>query len=181
MQKTTLSVYMIFLSSFVFAQKYIDMTAQLSNIEGNLVIDGNILKKEYDTREEIIITGKNMIVQDKSGFVFNNVIIQLSGGLIVEAESHVYPKILDSYIFCKYAEGITSKNIIQRSNLKHVNLQKVKYLKKITGNPEIWIFDRSGKSVYKGLKNEINDLIVPIARYDVKIKGRTFDEAVLFY
>lgn len=165
----------------IFSQKYIDMTQQLANIKGNFIVDGNILKKEYNTREEIIITGKNMKIRNKSGFVFNNIIVQLTGSIIVEEDSKIYPKLLDSYIFCKHAEGISSKSIIKKTNLRSVSLDKVEYLKKINGNPEILIYDRSGKSVYKGLKSNISNVYLPIARYDVKIKGKSFDEDILFY
>ncbi|WP_010179419.1 hypothetical protein [Aquimarina agarilytica] len=157
------------------------MTNQLSYIKGNLIIDGNTLKREYNTREEIIITGKNMRISNKSGFVFNNVIILLSGSIEVEEDSKIYPKILDSYIFCKYAEGIESKNIIKRSNFNNVSLEKVDYLKKIQGDPQIWIYDSSGKSVYKGYKSNMTNISLPISRYDVKVKGRSFDEKILFY
>ncbi len=179
--KTIIFLTLILLNLSIFSQKYVDMTHQLANIKGNLIIDGNILKKEYNTREEIIITGKNMKINHKSGFVFNNIIVQLTGSILVDDDSKICPKLLDSYIFCKYSEGISSKSIIKKSNFRNVSLDKVEYIKKINGNPEIWIYDRSGKLVYKGLKSNINNIYLSIARYDVKIKGKSFDEDILFY
>lgn len=160
------------------------MTKELSNIDGNLAIDGNMLKLKYSTREEIIITGKNLHLKNKSGFVFNNIILQLSGNIIIDDEATVYPKIIDSYIFCKSSDNIESKRIIQDSKFKDiVELSKVKYLKKIKGNPKIYIFNSAGKCEFKGYKNEIEGNYLTVARYDVKVDGKqkSFKSKILFY
>ena len=99
----------------------------------------------------------------------------------MEEDSKIFPKIIDSYILCKYADGITSKNIIKKSNFNKANLEKTTYIKNIKGDPQISIYDSSGKSIYKGYKSGIHQIFVPISRYDIKVKGISFDEKVLFY
>ncbi len=170
--------------SIVISQKYIDMTPELSNIKGNLIIDGNSLKLKHHTREEIIIRAKNLKFSNNSGMVLNNVILQLSGNIIVDDGAKIFPKIIDSYIFCRSSENLQSKRIIIKNNFKDVvNLSKVKYLKKIKGNPKVYLYNKAGKCKFKGLKSEMENKYLAVSRYDIKIEGpyKSFDSNILIY
>jgi len=110
----------LLMSTLLFSQKYIDMTEKLSNIDGNLAIDGNVLKLKLKTREEIIITGRNLHLKNNCGFVFNNLILELSGSIIIDEGATVYPKIIDSYIFCKSSENLQSNRIIEGTRFNDI-------------------------------------------------------------
>lgn len=128
------------------------MTNELSNIKENLLIDGNILRRKHNITGEVIIKGKNMKFNNNSGIILNNVIIQLSGSIILEDEAKIYPKFIDSYIFCKSSDQWEFKNIIIKSKFDDVKLEKSKYIKKIKGNPKIYIYDASGQKYMRGIK-----------------------------
>ncbi len=176
-------VFVVFCTIFslnsIVAQQYIDMTDKLSNIKGHIVIDGNSIQSSSNSREQIIITGKDMVIQDRSSFVFHNIIVQLTGKIIVKGK--IKPVLFDSYIFCKDAGGMIADNIIEMNDFADVVVSKVDFIKKIKGNPQIWIYDSSGKRVFKGAKDETKGLTLPISRYDVKVVGQTFNSKVLFY
>lgn len=173
---------LLFLStSSALSQKFIDMTKKLSNIEGNLVIDGNSIRKKLNTREEVIIRAQNMVFNKTSSIILNEVIVQLSGDIIIESGAKVFPKFLNSYIFCKGSESWESKNIIVKSNLKEFNLFKVKHIKKLKGNPVIFIYDFSGKKVFEGNKESTKGVKLPIGHYDLRVKGEAYLSNLLFY
>ena len=174
--------YFFTLSSiFCFSQTYVDMTKELSNIDSNLLIDGNILRRAHNTSGELIVTGKNMTFSDNSGIILNNVIIQLTGDIILEDGAKIHPKFINSYIFCRSSDQWSSKNIIIKSNYNDVDLSKVKHVKKIKGNPEIYIYNSSGKKVYSGFKNESKGTKLSIGRYDIRVVGQAFQSELLFY
>jgi len=165
----------------VFSQKYVDMSKQLSHIDGHIVIDGNKYRRELNTREEIIITGKDMVINGKSSIILNEVIVQLSGEIMIDDEVTVYPKFLDSYIFCKASDNWESKNIIVKSHIKDIEISKVKYIKKIKGNPKISIYDCAGKNVFKGSKEDTKGKMLSVGRYDLRIQGQAFQSKLPFY
>lgn len=178
--KHLLLFYLLFYHLYSYSQYYIDMTYELSNVKENLIIDGNTLKSEHRTREEIIITGKNLVLNDNSGIILNNVILLLNGSVQIKDGARVFPKLIDSYIICKNSDQWESKFIVTKSNFESVELRKVKHIKKIKGNPNITILDASGKIVYKGPKDELNNKKLPIARYDLKVEGRSYESKLLF-
>ena len=157
------------------------MTEDLSDVSETLLIDGNLLRKEYDALGELIILGKNMVIKNNARIILNNVIVQLSGDIILEDEAEIYPKFIDSYIFCKNSDQWNSKYIIVKSGYKDVSLSKIKYIRKIKGNPKIHIYDPSGKKVYSGRKDEIKEVKLTIGRYDLRIEGKSFESDLLFY
>ena len=163
------------------AQVFIDMSEELSNINKTLLIDGNLLRKKHNTSGEIIITGKNMLFKNNSRVILNNVIILLSGDIILEDDAKIYPKFIESFIFCKSSDQWISENIIVKSNFKDFELAKVKHIKKIKGNPNIYIYDLSGKKVYSGPKDKIKDVKLAVGRYDLRVEGKFFKDNLLFY
>ncbi len=171
--KQLIILFSICFSSVCISQKYINMSKELSNIKGNLIIDGNSLKLKHDTREEIIIIGEDLRLNDKSGIVLNNVIVELSGRILVEDDAKVYPKIIDSYIFCKSSDNLSSSKIIVKSKFnRYVELSRTKFIKRIKGNPKLYIYDSKGKCKFKGLKSETVGEFLNISRYDIKIDGK---------
>lgn len=180
--KTSLLLLFLLTSFFANSQFYIDMTNELSNVKENLVIDGNTLKINHNTREEIIITGKNLKLNNNSGIILNNLIIQLSGNIIIEEDAKVFPKLINSYIFCRSSENWNSKYIIEKSNTESVDISKVKSIKKIKGNPKITIYDSAtGTRVYSGYKDNSKGKTLSISRYDLKVDGGEFLSNLLFY
>jgi len=157
------------------------MTNELSNIKENLLIDGNILRRKHNITGEVIIKGKNMKFNNNSGIILNNVIIQLSGSIILEDEAKIYPKFIDSYIFCKSSDQWESKYIIVKSKYNDFRLDKIKHIKKIKGNPKIYVYNATGGKVYAGRKDDVQDLYLPIGRYDLRIEGESFQSDLLFY
>ena len=166
---------------FMFSQTYVDMTEDLADVNGTLLIDGNLLRKKNDTQGEIIILGRNMLIKNNARIILNNVIIQLSGDVILEDDAQIYPKLIESYIFCKNSDQWNSKYIIVKSGYEDVSLSKIKHIRKIKGNPKIHIYDPSGKKVYSGRKDEIKEVKVAIGRYDLRVEGKSFESDLLFY
>ncbi len=162
-----------------FGQLKINMSKELTNISKPLIINGSSIQAERGTRDEIIITGKNMNIKNKSGFFFNNVLIFLNGS--INFEGQIKPKLIDSYILCKDAGLLNSKNIIEVKSFDAFNLGKTKYIKKLANNPQLQIYDGNGTRVYNGNKEGTKDIFLPISRYDIKVIGVTFDEKVLLY
>ena len=155
------------------------MTSALGNINGHLTIDGNTIQSENMSRDQVVITGKNMVINDRSSFIFHNVLVQLSGKIIVKGK--IKPVLFDSYILCKDAGNLSSASIIEVDDFDNVVIGKVDYIKKLPNNAEIWIYDLSGRRVFKGSKSEANKASLPISRYDVKVVGESFESKVLFY
>ena len=178
MNKITLLLLFLFIGTGTYAQRYIDMTEELSNITGNLVIDGNTLQAKEKTKEQIIITGENMVLNHRSSFLFQNVLVQLSGKIIVKGD--VRPLLLDSYIFCKDAGPLVSKKVLNLERFDDIYVGKVDYIAKLNGNPVIHIYSAAGKRVFKGTKSETTDFKLPIAMYDVKVVGVAFKSKMLF-
>ena len=180
MKKIT-TLILFFATTLVFSQVEIDMTKELSNINGHITIDGNTLQAKLGTKDQIIITGKNMVFNDRSSFVFNNVIIRLTGNIIVRGA--LRPTLMDSYILCKNAGSLKSKNIIETKVVERneVEIGKVAYIKNLQGNPEIWLYSTTGQRIFKGSKSEANSFKVPVSRYDVKVVGQSFKDKVFFY
>lgn len=176
--KTISLLIALAITATVSSQKYIDMSQLLSNMNGHTTIDGNALQVEHNTREQIIITGQDMVLNEKSSFLFRNIIVQLSGKIRVKGISRPY--IMDSYIFCKNASGLKSKFIIETKNTDRVMLAKVDYIKSLKGNPDLWVYDMAGKRVAKGKKNDLAETSLPVSQYDVKVVGIEFKEKVLF-
>ncbi len=177
MHRFTLYLFLL-TTSFAFSQKYIDMTEELSNIKGHLAVDGNTLQYKNNTKDQIIITGKDLVLNDRSSFMFNNVILQLSGKIIVKGAAK--PSLINSYIFCKNSGALKSPNIIEKDDLKSINIGDVAYIKSLKGNPELWVYDISGQRVFKGTKKDAENFTVPISKYDVKVVGVEFKDSVLF-
>ncbi len=169
----------IFSLNSVIGQQYIDMTEQLSNIRGHLTIDGNTIQSTNNNREQVIITGKDMVIHDRSSFVFHNVIVQLTGDIVILGK--IKPVLFDSYVFCNDAGGLQANSIIETDDFADVMVSRVNYIKKIQGNPQIWIYDTAGKRVFKGSKSETSNVTLPISRYDVKVVGQSFESKVLFH
>jgi len=177
-----LSPCLLFLFNFSLnAQIFVDMTDELSNVSQKLIIDGNAIRSEYGVRDEIIITGKNMFFSGKTNLILNDVVVQLSGDIIVRDGVKVYPKFLNSYIVCKSSESWESKNIIVKSSVTKVDLSKVKHIKKIKGNPRITIYDYSGHKVYDGTKADTKGKMIVLGRYDLRVKGQSYLSKLLFY
>lgn len=169
----------LLISTLTFGQKFIDMADALSNVNGHFVIDGNTLQSKYNTKDQIVITGNDLVLNDRSSFIFYNVILQLEGDVIVKGA--VRPKMYDSYIFCKKSKTLESKNIIEIKNYNDVIAGEVDYIKNLPDGSEIWLYNSEGKRIFKGKKNEINTFSLPISRYDVKVVGHSFKDKVLFY
>lgn len=163
------------------AQVFIDMTKELSNISETLLIDGNILKKKYNIEGDVIIKGGNMFFKNNSRVILNNVIIQLTGSIVLEEEAKIYPKFINSYIFCKSSDQWTSENVIIKTNFKEVKLEKVDYLKKLEGNPKIFIYNSAGQNVYTGYKSNLKGATLPIGIYDLRVQGMKYQSDLLFY
>lgn len=177
MKKITL-LFLLITSFISFGQEYFDMTKELENINGHLTIDGNALKYRHNTREQIIITGKDLVLNDRSSFTFNNVILQLTGKIIVKGK--VKPVLIDSYIFCADSGAMKSDRVIETDSLEDIRIADASYIQKLKGNPEISIYSPSGTRIFKGTKNEAKDYSIPISRYDVKVVGVGFKDNVLF-
>ncbi len=177
MKKITLLTFLL-ISTFTFGQKIVDLSDVLANVNGHVTIDGNMLQAKYNTKDQIIVVGEDMVIQDRSSFVFNNVIIQLSGNVVVKGD--VRPKLIDSYIFCKNSDGLKSKNIIESNDYSDVVVGEVDYIKKLPAGSEIWLYNAEGKRIFKGKKEETHGFSVPVSRYDVKVVGHSFQEKMLF-
>ena len=154
------------------------MTEKLSNINGHMTLNGNMLQYKNSTKEQIIITGKDLVLHDRSSFVFNNVIVQLSGNIIVKGTTK--PVLMNSHIFCADSGNLRSPNISEATNFQKVNIGSVSYIKNLEGNPELWIYTTSGKRIFKGSKEEAENFQVPISKYDIKVVGVGFKDNVLF-
>ena len=178
MKKNTILTLLIISSFTSFGQIRVDMTKELSDIKGHLAIDGNTLQAKYGTREQIIIIGKDMVLNERSSFLFQNVLVQLSGDIIVKGPTR--PLLLDSYIFCNNSGALKSKKILTLKKFDDIYVAKVDYIKNLQGNPEIWIYTTDGKRVFKGKKSEASDVQLPIAMYDVKVVGLEFKNKLLF-
>jgi|GEM_PF-3483478 len=180
MKKTILipSLLLSFILGTSYGQKYIDYTKELSNISGHLVIDGNTLQSKMNTRGQIIITGHNMVLNDRSSFMFNNVIIQLTGSIFVKGKTR--PGLIDSYIFCKNSGALKSDKIIEIKKFDKVEVRRVAYIESLKGNPEISIYAADGHRVFKGRKSDTEDFHLPISTYDVKVTGIGFKDRLLF-
>ena len=174
-------LFLFFCSTSLYSQVYIDMTKELSDIKKNLLIDGNILRRKHNIKGDLIVRGKDMKLANNARIILNNVIIQLTGSIILEDEAKVFPKFIESYIFCKSSDQWESKNIIIKSKFNDVKLEKSKYIKKIKGNPKIYIYDASGQKVYAGPKDNLSNLEVPLGRYDLRVEGKSFESSLLFY
>ena len=168
----------ILISSFTYGQEYIDMTPQLANISKHLTIDGNTLQFKNNTKEQIIIRGKDLILHDRSSFIFSNVIVLLSGKIITKGT--VKPLLINSHIFCKDSGNLKSPSIIETDNIDNVNIGNVSYIKSLKGNPVLWVYTTSGKRIFKGTKKEAQNFEVPVSKYDVKVVGVEFKDNVLF-
>ena len=166
------------LVSTLNAQIYIDMTKELSSVSGHLTIDGTQIQVDQKNNEQVIITGKDLVLNDRSSFLFRNVILKLSGEIIVNGS--VRPKLMDSYIFCEKSKALKSPNIIVGNTRQNVQVSNVGYIQKIKGDPVLWIYDLAGKRVFKGKKSESIKKVLPMSRYDVKILGVGFESKVLF-
>lgn len=178
MKKITLLLLLTITFTVSYGQIVIDMTEKLSNINGHLVIDGNTLQAEHGTREQIIITGKDMVLNPRSSFLFQNILVQLSGNIIVKGPTR--PLLLDAYIFCQDSGALVSNSIMTLEKFDDIYVAKVDYIKNLQGDPEIWIYSTDGSRVYKGLKSEAANLQLPIAMYDVKVVGVEFKNKLLF-
>jgi len=176
-RKTTFILFLL-ITNYALAQRYIDMSEALANVRGNLIIDGNTLQHRYHTSDQIIITGKNMVLNNRSSFLFNNVIVQLSGEIIVRGKTR--PKLMNSHIICKRSKSLKSKNIHEIKNQEHSYIGSVEYIKNLKGNPELWVYDVSGKRVFKGTKKDARSYQLPISTYDVKVVGVAFKSNILF-
>ncbi len=178
MKKITLLLLMCLPITVAFARIEIDMTKELSNITGNLIIDGNALQAKHGSREQIVIIGKDMVLNDRSSFLFQNVLVQLSGRIVVKGATR--PLLLDAYIFCKDSGPLKSDNILTLKKFDDIYIAKVDYIKNLPGDPEICIYSSSGTRVYKGKKSETGNVQLPIAMYDVKVVGVEFKNKLLF-
>ncbi len=177
MKKITL-LTLLLVTTLAFGQYKIDMTEALGNINGHLAIDGNALQVKYNTKDQIIITGADLVINHRSSFIFNNVIVQLSGDIVVNGD--VKASIIDSYVFCKKSGSLKSKKIIQSNNYADVVVGEVEYIKNLPDDSEIWLYNPEGKRIFKGTKEEAFSFRVPISRYDVKVVGHSFKDKVLF-
>lgn len=176
--KIRIVVFFVLLGSSSYSQEYIDYTDQFANINGHLSIVGNTLQKEMNTREQIIITGHNMVLKDRSSFLFNNVIVQLTGSILVKGKTK--PALMNSYIFCKNSEALKSDRIIEIKKFDKVEVSRVPYIESLRGNPVISIYATNGNRVFKGRKSDTKDFQLPISNYDVKVNGIGFKNSLLF-
>ncbi len=178
MNKIIFLLFVFFNSFTILGQVYINMTDKLSDVNGHLIIDGNTLQHERGTKEQIIITGEDLILNDRSSFVFNNIILQLTGKIIVKGT--VKPALIDTHIFCKDSGDFKSPNVMETTNFEDIIIAEVPYIKELKGNPMIWIYNRSGKRIFKGTKKQAEGSSLPVSKYDVKVAGIGFKDNVLF-
>ena len=173
-------IFFFLCSTLSHSQRYINMTSEFSDIKGHLTIDGNALQVEFGTNEQIIITAHDLVMNDRSSFLFHNIIVQLSGAIILKGK-RVKPVLMDSYIFCSNAGSLKSNFIIETDSYAKVNLSKVEYIKSLKGNPEILVYNSSGKRLFRGKKSETDTMRLPISRYDIKVVGLEFKNQILIY
>jgi len=157
----------------------IDMTKELSSIKGHLIIDGNQLQSDNNTRAQIVIRAHNLVLSHRSSILLRNVILKLTGSIFIKGDIKI--RRFSSYILSKKKSTyVRYPNIIRTKNLDRVIINNVSFISKIQGDPIITIYDMTGKKVIKGKKSDIILKELPVSKYDVRVSGKVFNEGILF-
>jgi len=176
MKKITLITGLL-LSIIANGQYYIDMTEELGDMTGNTQIDGNALKLKHGTTEQIIITANDMVLNDRSSFMLRDVIVQLSGKIVVKGDCRYI--INGSKVLTKNPGKLKSENILKPKNFEKQILGNIEYFKNLEGNPQISVYAMSGQRVAKGTKEQLRSKELPISFYDLKVEGVEFKNKLL--
>lgn len=173
MEKITL-LFFFFIIVKVNAQSVINYTPQLKLIEGVMTIDGAKLNPNDRFAN---LKANEMTFADKSAINLVNCVIKVNGP--VDASTNCRIRLINSYIICKQYKGPKSDRIIVTNYIKNCRISEVKYLKKLKGNPEIEIIDKSGNVVAKGYKKDISSDLIKTGVYDIRSKGNFYNSNVL--
>lgn len=156
------------------AQDAISYGRELNKIEGMETIDGTKFAPKIGFAN---LKSDQMIFSDKSSLTAVNCVIKVNG--LVDATANCKIILLNSYIICKDYKGPSSERIIETNYIKNCKISQMKFVKKLKGNPNIEIIDKSGTIIARGLKEDISNKLIDTGVYDVRSKGNFYNSNVL--
>lgn len=156
------------------AQDAISYGKVLNRIDGMETIDGSKFAPKVGFAN---LKSDQMIFSDKSSLTVVNSVIKVNG--LVDASANCKLILLNSYIICKDYKGPASDRIIKTNYIKNCKISQMKFVKKLKGNPNIEIIDKSGTVIAKGFKEDISDKLIDTGVYDVRSKGNFYNSNVL--
>jgi len=174
--------YLLLMMSFTLTgQIVIDKTEDLKIVEGNLLIHGQQIQYDRNSKEEVILlANKGMTFNDRTSLAMHGAGLIVSGDIKTKGKFRLL--MTSGFIICR-------NSIVRGKNIYEIGQQKltlstkictVREIIDIKGNPNVKIYSKGGKRVYSGKKLDIKLIEVPLARYDIKVEGVGFYENVLF-
>lgn len=168
-------LYICFLFSTTIsikAQKYVDMSAQLSNITHGMVINGN----DYSVTEQVIINTNEINFKKPAYLRFYNVLLNVNGTIGGRGKFNLLQNSM-IYVKNRPADAPVSKLYSKKPFGEEFSISKCDLFKGVDKGTSYTIWDVSGKKIMKGYVGD--NATIKRMFYTIKIGNKYMDKQLL--